>query len=68
MAWSGSAILYLINEEILCPEEGFGGRKSSGPFRRYASGLSRFGVEDQAGRTLIGYARGLHRSSRKRSC
>jgi hypothetical protein len=64
MAWSGSNILYIINEEILCPEGKLGDRRSS----EYLSGLSRFDVEDQAGLTLMEYARGFHRSSVKRSC
>jgi hypothetical protein len=69
MAWSGSDILYIISEEMLVSPEGkFGGRRSPGFLSRYVCGLSRFGSEGPAVLTLEEYARGILRSSVKKSC
>jgi hypothetical protein len=65
---AGSNMPYFIHQEKLCPEGELGAKRSSGSYSRYVSGLSRFDVEDQAGLTLREYARGLYRSSVKRSC
>jgi hypothetical protein len=68
MAWSGSDILYIINEEMLCPRGKLGGRRASGPYSWYASELSDFYDEDQMEITLRGYARGIYRNSTKKTC
>jgi hypothetical protein len=68
MAWSGSDILYIINDEMLCPEGKLGGRRASGPDSRYMSDLSDFYCADQTELTLLEYARGFHRSSTRKTC
>jgi hypothetical protein len=68
MAWSGSDILYIISEEMLCSEGTLGGRRSPWSFSRYGCGLSRLGSEDQAGLSFEEFARGIRRSSVKKSC
>jgi hypothetical protein len=68
MAWSGSEILYIINDEMLCPKGKLGGRRASELDSRYMSGLSDFDCEDQSEFTLLEYARGFHRSSSKKTC
>jgi hypothetical protein len=68
MAWSGSDILYIINDEMLCPKGKLGGRKASGTYSRYTSELSDFSDQDQTELTLLEYAQGIHRSSTKKTC
>ncbi len=68
MAWSGSDILYIINEEMLCPKGKSGGRRASRSYSRYTSELSDVSDEDQTELTLLEYARGIHRSSTKKTC
>jgi|WetSurMetagenome_2_1015567.scaffolds.fasta_scaffold65669_2 hypothetical protein len=65
MAWSGSDILYIINDEMLCPK---GGKRASNPYSRYTSELSDFSDQEQTELTLLEYARGIHRSSTKKTC
>jgi hypothetical protein len=45
MPWAGSNILYIINQEMLCPEGELGARRFSGSYSQCVSGLSRFDVE-----------------------
>jgi hypothetical protein len=68
MGWAGSDILYIIDEEILCPKGKLGDRRVSGSYSRDMSGLSDFYIEDQTGLTLMDFARGIHRSSTKKTC
>jgi len=68
MAWSGSDILYIIDEEMLCPSGKRGGRRASGSYSRYTSELSDFSHQEQMELTLLEYVRGMHRSSTKKTC
>jgi hypothetical protein len=68
MGWSGSDILYIINEEMLCPKGNLGDRRATGANSGYMSGLSGFYDHDQTEMTLMEYARGIHRSSTKKTC
>ncbi len=68
MAWAGSDIFYIIDEEMLCPDDKPGDRRARGPFSRYMNGLSGFDLEDQAGLTVMEYVRGRHRLFVKKSC
>jgi hypothetical protein len=68
MAWSGSNILYIIDEEMLCPEGKLGDRRATGPDSLCRSGLSDFSCEDQTKLTLLEYARGFQRRSTKKTC
>ena len=67
MGWSGSDILYIINDEMLYPQGKPGDRRASGAYTGYMSGLSGFYGEDQMEMTFMEYARGIHRSA-KRNC
>ncbi len=64
MAWSGSDILYIINDEMLSPRGELGGRRATGPYSQYVDELADFYV-DQTDLTLLEYARGIQRSSKK---
>jgi hypothetical protein len=68
MGWSGSDILYIINEEMLSPKGKPVNRRATGACSGSMSGLSDFYVEEQTGLTILEYARGIHRSSTKGSC
>ena len=67
MAWSGSDILYIINDEMLSPKGELGGRRATGAYSQYTDELSDFCV-DQTELMLLEFARGIQRSSTKKTC
>ena len=67
MAWSGSDILYIINDEMLSPKGELGGRRATRAYSQYTDELSDFCV-DQTELTLLEFVRRIHHSSTKKTC